>query len=724
MKQKANRILILVFLLIPAFGRAATYYISTTGSDTTGAGTNASPWANFTRAYSAMAGGDTLIVKDGTYTNQTVISQYDGERPPSGSDGHYTTVQAETDGGVVVDGQGTSSPISMAGYPQSPMRYITIRGFVFRRQATGASLFSIDHMKFIRNGFEDSCDGNCATFSISGRNPNDWSLLESQYILLEECYAWGSGRYKFLVYHVGHTIFRRTVTRNDRSNGNDVTGSYSFYHSDTIECQNCIDIDGDHIEFLVNSAYYGGSFLIPSTDGPSTNINVTGSIALNVDAQFGTLSKDLNNINYSNSVGWHIREGTWARDSATYAHMTFGDLYGPAIATVDDGSGVGLRFSPGDDPVNATAIRNSVLYNIKGAALNSWSTEDYNVFYANNANRTGGTPTGAHSANANPNLRYITRIESDNTTLKGKASDGGDIGATILKRIGVSGSLWGDPGYNTVTAVDLWPFPYEDVIRRDMRSYSYTGPTAAALYGAPTGPVQTLSGARGFCANGQTLTKYIWEYLGNPNPLPSGPGEPDATPPSAPGTVSVSGITGTGFRLNWTASTDNVGVVGYVVTLSTSANLSSPVPGYANKDIGNVLTATISGLSIGNAYYISVKAYDAEGNSSAESRATVTTITSSSASGILDGVRAYPNPWRSDRHAASSGVTFDRLPAGSQVKLFTLSGRWAATLNETNQQAVWNLTNDNGKQVASGIYIYLVTDPQGNTKRGKLVVIR
>ncbi|MFA5014655.1 MAG: hypothetical protein WC549_03835, partial [Actinomycetota bacterium] len=27
-----------------------------------------------------------------------------------------------------------------------------------------------------------------------------------------------------------------------------------------------------------------------------------------------------------------------------------------------------------------------------------------------------------------------------------------------------------------------------------------------------------VSGTRGFCADGQTLTKYIWEYLGNTIP--------------------------------------------------------------------------------------------------------------------------------------------------------------------------------------------------------------
>lgn len=66
----------------------------------------------------------------------------------------------------------------------------------------------------------------------------------------------------------------------------------------------------------------------------------------------------------------------------------------------------------------------------------------------------------------------------------------------------MSGSLYGEPGWDAVTAENLWPFPNEDIIRGKMRTYS--------LHGA--------NGKRGFCVDGQTLTKYIWEYLGNPIP--------------------------------------------------------------------------------------------------------------------------------------------------------------------------------------------------------------
>ena len=87
-------------------------------------------------------------------------------------------------------------------------------------------------------------------------------------------------------------------------------------------------------------------------------------------------------------------------------------------------------------------------------------------------------------------------------------------------------------------------------------------------------------------------------------------------------------------------------------------------------------------------------------------------------------VRVYPNPWRSDRHAAQS-VTFDGLPLGSSVKLFTVSGRLVKTLTPAITSATWDLANDKGDKVASGIYLYLITvGNSGDKARGKVVVIK
>jgi hypothetical protein len=85
--------------------------------------------------------------------------------------------------------------------------------------------------------------------------------------------------------------------------------------------------------------------------------------------------------------------------------------------------------------------------------------------------------------------------------------------------------------------------------------------------------------------------------------------------------------------------------------------------------------------------------------------------------------RVYPNPWRSDKHAGKN-VIFANLPLSSTVKIFTVSGHLARDLGTVNGSVAWDLTNDSGDKVASGVYIYLITDSQGDKVKGKVAVIK
>ena len=89
------------------------------------------------------------------------------------------------------------------------------------------------------------------------------------------------------------------------------------------------------------------------------------------------------------------------------------------------------------------------------------------------------------------------------------AADSGETGYPID---GLSGKLYGETGWDTLTSDALWPFPNEDQIKTDVAAFSMDADEAYA--GSPA-----MVGARGFATAGdQTLTKYIWEYLGNTIP--------------------------------------------------------------------------------------------------------------------------------------------------------------------------------------------------------------
>lgn len=91
---------------------------------------------------------------------------------------------------------------------------------------------------------------------------------------------------------------------------------------------------------------------------------------------------------------------------------------------------------------------------------------------------------------------------------------------------------------------------------------------------------------------------------------------------------------------------------------------------------------------------------------------------------VIPVVRAYPNPWRSDRHS-SVGMTFDGLASNSTIKIFNLAMHWVRTLPNASGSTTWDLKNDRGELVASGYYFYLVTTGRDEqTVHGKIAIIR
>ncbi len=100
----------------------------------------------------------------------------------------------------------------------------------------------------------------------------------------------------------------------------------------------------------------------------------------------------------------------------------------------------------------------------------------------------------------------------------------------------------------------------------------------------------------------------------------------DTTPPTAPGSLAATAKTASSVTLGWSASTDNVGVTGYVVT-------------YGSTSVETAATRlAVTGLSPSTAYTFAVKAKDAAGNLSAAASLTVTTDAASGAQAWAAGV--------------------------------------------------------------------------------------
>jgi len=95
----------------------------------------------------------------------------------------------------------------------------------------------------------------------------------------------------------------------------------------------------------------------------------------------------------------------------------------------------------------------------------------------------------------------------------------------------------------------------------------------------------------------------------------------------------------------------------------------------------------------------------------------------------LDDAYCYPNPFKPNSGLGHTNITFCNLSPSPEptIKIFTITGRLVKKLtsdsNERDRIRIWNVKNDGGKEVSSGLYIYLL-DNGVEKKTGKLVIIR
>lgn len=107
----------------------------------------------------------------------------------------------------------------------------------------------------------------------------------------------------------------------------------------------------------------------------------------------------------------------------------------------------------------------------------------------------------------------------------------------------------------------------------------------------------------------------------------------------------------------------------------------------------------------------------------------VFTLLGNPASSSLAGLKVYPNPWRpgSGGPYDAAVVRFKNLTETAEIKVFTITGELVRRLGKTaadGDEKVWDGRNDDGKKVASGVYLFLIRNPGGEQRIGKVAIIR
>jgi parallel beta-helix repeat protein len=179
---------------------AATYYVATNGSDTN-SGIEAQPFSTMTKGVSVLRPGDTLYVKDGTYTGSTklsaipagtswsapvTIAAYPGHRPVIVPEPGITALYIDRGqqyivlDGFIIDGTGGLHGIDInvgTGFPQA--RFIRIKNTEVKNspiqgiqaKGTGHEFINVDAH---HNGLPAPCHpgyvGQCHGIYLNGTN--------------------------------------------------------------------------------------------------------------------------------------------------------------------------------------------------------------------------------------------------------------------------------------------------------------------------------------------------------------------------------------------------------------------------------------------------------------------------------------------------------------------------------------------------------------------------
>ena len=88
---------------------------------------------------------------------------------------------------------------------------------------------------------------------------------------------------------------------------------------------------------------------------------------------------------------------------------------------------------------------------------------------------------------------------------------------------------------------------------------------------------------------------------------------------------------------------------------------------------------------------------------------------------VSGDVHLSPNPYKASKH---DQVVFHNLPQNANIQVLSVSGEVVKEFNNVEEMdQSWDVTNDQGQPLSSGVYLFYVTSP-GNRSSGKLAVIR
>ncbi|MBI5530722.1 MAG: DUF4082 domain-containing protein [Candidatus Doudnabacteria bacterium] len=330
----------------------------------------------------------------------------------------------------------------------------------------------------------------------------------------------------------------------------------------------------------------GGTWSSPTTIATGTNV-MHGSLVTALDGTLHAAWLD-------NSLATH--------SIIKYAHRDASGVWS-AVETVSAGDSLVLSTTNDDQGPNITTDLNSQPHVLYLDGVPNGPDNYVRLRYRNSTGVwTDNTPPGTAGGPSNPNGTWYTHSPQMYYSQTGDpwVFLGHDInisGGGYEYQIGGPGNSWSaysqlDPRNSTNTTAGTPGLDGSASVRFDPLRDNNPGIIDVLFY-------DENDGTAGYDHHATLYYKAI--VLNN---------APDTTSPSVPTNLSASPVSTTQINLSWSASTDNVSVAGYKVFRDGLQIATTTITNFADMN-----------LSAGTQYSYTVSAYDAAGNSSAQSTA-------------------------------------------------------------------------------------------------------
>ena len=576
-----------LLLLLGGQAFAATYYVSPSGNDSSSGSVNA-PFRSIQKAADIVNPGDTVIVKNGVYTDTNgdgMIVNLNRE----GTSSNWITFKSENKWGAVLNGQ--SQAADYCWFNSTNARYIRIEDF---------------EMEGCVKGLHSNSGANNHDFYIYRNNIHDIGRVTANDSNGRSAAFAGYDTYNFtfdsnLFHSIGRLNPYTTPSATEASCTN-ATGQikcysqdhaiYLYGHDHTIINNIFHDIksgwaiqvsggtgtaDGPNWN-IINNTFYGanpkkdGQIMIwTQTDGTMvTNVTIQNNISSGATYGFVTT---LNNV--SGSSTWYL-----------YNNLVYGasNLIKKGDHSIP--SHVASGNIIGQDPKFVNLTNRDFHLQSSSPAINKGVYIDGYDYDADGNPIVGAPDVGAYEY-AGAQTDTVSPSVPNGLTAAAVSTSQIDLAWTAsTDNIGVTGYKIYRNGTQIGTSVAA---SYSDTRLAASTSYTYT---VSAFDAAGNFSAQSAS------VSAKTMTP------------------PDTQAPTVPTGLKATAVSTSEINLTWTASTDNVGVTGYKI--------------YKNGDlIATMLTTGYSdtGLAASTSYTYKVSAFDAAGNVSAQSASASATTT-------------------------------------------------------------------------------------------------